>query len=298
MKFRFLLLVLSAFSLLSNVVYADCSKEEIIEFLKLGFSKEQTQEICNETFIKYDESVGSENLQIDNLTFSEKLEFGLISEESIILNQNHQLNIEIGVIRGESSLSSKDNIYQDYTNDLSYKLSGNTTTLVYHFNFYKLLIGAGYHNFILYGKSNSVNRSFLSNNTLDSYNITIQLKTEKLDISGFFVSVGYEINLTENIELSPQLRWGVANQVLVDQISYLDISTTSNSLNQNSVLYEKLSSTEDIKILHIPIIYRLETFGVGLNLSVMQNEFEYKTGESSSKYKMGESLSLFLGRRF
>ena len=57
---KLLLIMLTVFS--TTLAFAECSKTELLQFIELGFSKEEIKQICKDDSISFDEeqSVDSE----------------------------------------------------------------------------------------------------------------------------------------------------------------------------------------------------------------------------------------------
>jgi hypothetical protein len=129
------------------------------------------------------------------------------------------------------------------------------------------------------------------------FNLDLSIR-ENINIAGFFSLIGYEFTAFGNVEIVPQFRWGFANDVSIETTADLTITDLDDTVSSSERSSEKYESKSDIKIFALPIIYRYDSFGVGLNVYTVRNEFIEEFDTTTSTYETKNGLSIIFGNKF
>ena len=315
----------------TTLAFAECSKTELLQFIELGFSKEEIKQICKDDSISFDEeqSVDSEqksdekrvsdasDLDDEEEGFFEKY-VGLelfgdddeedVAEEEVVqqesqidetptTSKNHQIVLEFGSLEGEFTMRSEDEILGAYSEKLDHDLRGSSFMISYQHNFRGLVVGAGYQSLGLNGESEKVQRTFTTSTGLN-YDMSIQLRVENLSIIGLFALIGYEFTVFNNIEITPQARWGFANNTTIELTGIVSANDPTNTVLSGSTINEKYESQTDVKVFALPVIWRFDSFGAGLNVYTVRNEFIDEFETTTAKYQTKNGLLLSFGNKF
>jgi DNA-binding transcriptional MerR regulator len=168
----------------SSSLYAACSKKEIVQFVELGFTKEEIKQICEDDSIDFGkdqseaneveeadeetsenkESVNDRNDEVESIrTDPESRQETLQQARQSTKQGRSQIFFEIGGMNGKYSMKSSDEIVREYSGDLDHDLSGAMFSLGYQYKFdSNMLVGLGYQSFNLEGESKEVSKTFFS----------------------------------------------------------------------------------------------------------------------------------------
>jgi len=295
---------------IAKSVFAECSKKEIIQFIEMEFSKEEIKKICNDNSIEFDnESDGKEEksqnqtvIEAENIKEVDEEQEELTNEvaqkkkEVIKTLKNQQIVLEIGSLEGEYTMSSRDPFFGPYSEKLDHDLRGSAFMVSYQYNFRNLIVGAGYQSLSLSGESERVRETGITD-TGFVFNLDLRIR-EDINIAGLFSLIGYEFTVFDNVELVPQFRWGFSNNVSIEITADLTATDLANTVSSSSSVSEKYESKTDVKIFALPVIYRYDSFGVGLNVYTVRNEFVEEFDTTTSTYQTKNGLLLSFGNKF
>ena len=200
-------------SLATSHAIAECSKKELVQFIELGFSKEEIKQICKDdsiTFSKFedkesdsrefdDEATDTETSNIEDekedesdSTVVETPKSAFQQVRSSTRNTRNQIILEIGGMNGEYTLTSNDDILREYSGALDHQLSGGIFLISYQYKFESnLIFGVGYQAFNLEGESDSVKRSFSYGGVFFT-DYGVKIKTDEFQGNGLVGIIGYE----------------------------------------------------------------------------------------------------------
>jgi DNA-binding transcriptional MerR regulator len=298
----------------SNSLYAACSKKEIVQFVELGFTKEEIKQICEDDSIDFgkDQSQANEAEEADEKTRDNKEPVKErndeiesipttpeVSQETLqqarqsTKQGRSQIVFEIGGMNGEFTLTSNDEVLREYSGQLDHQLSGGIFSVTYQYKFdSNLIVGLGYQYFKLEGESETVRRSFVSNGTFLS-NVGLKIKTNEFKGSGLVGLIGYEFNISKSVDISPQLRIGISNEISATQTAYSSVSGINTSSRGDEV-------SENITPIGIaiPLVYRFGAFGLGVSIYSLKASLGEEVDSSESKAETTAGAMIFLGNKF
>lgn len=302
-------------SLATSHAIAECSKKELVQFIELGFSKEEIKQICKDdsiTFSKFedkesdsrefdDEATDTETSNIEDekedesdSTVVETPKSAFQQVRSSTRNTRNQIILEIGGMNGEYTLTSNDDILREYSGALDHQLSGGIFLISYQYKFESnLIFGVGYQAFNLEGESDSVKRSFSYGGVFFT-DYGVKIKTDEFQGNGLVGIIGYEFNISDSLEITPQLRIGVSNEITVTQTAY----TSGNFIGANTSTRSTDSDTITPIGLSIPIVYRFGSFGLGLSLYSLAAGVEDEINSSKAEITTTAGGQIFLGNKF
>ena len=297
----------------SSSLYAACSKKEIVQFVELGFTKKEIKQICEDDSIDFGkdpseaneveeadeetsenkESVNDRNDEVESIrTDPESPQETLQQARQSTKQGRSQIFFEIGGMNGKYSMKSSDEIVREYSGDLDHDLSGAMFSLGYQYKFdSNMLVGLGYQSFNLEGESKEVSKTFFSGG-LYFPDFRLKARVDELKGSGLFGVVGYEGRISNSVEIVPQIRLGISNEITVTRTFLL-----SGINGSSSVKGEEKATVTPVGIA-LPIIYRFGAFGLGFTVYGMVAGFEYEEDSTKENVQTTAGGMIFLGNKF
>jgi hypothetical protein len=224
-----------------------------------------------------------------------KQKFG--SDTTSTKERRHQIVFEIGSMNGEYTLKSDNEIVKEYSERMDHELAGGLFVISYQYKFNSnMIVGVGYQAYNLEGESERVTRTFNTSDGLATFDMGLKLKTHELEGSGLLGIVGYEGHITDSIEITPQLRIGIANNISLTRTLYF--STNVPNADITPEMREEYSETGSTFGVALPIVYRFESFGLGFSVYAMVSGFEYDGESTQEEVRTTAGGQIFLGNKF
>jgi len=199
-------------------------------------------------------------------------------------NVSDIINFEGGSAGGKTTWKTEDlsDEYEAYFNEkMDHDLSGGAGSITYmRITKSNLMFGGGFHSYAVSGESEEVVQDIVGYGTY-----TTQIKTDKFEVSGGFMMIGFHLEMNERWWFQPQLRVGLGNTY---KIQYTVIRTYKQDGFEPLVeeWTDGGSMNGNLSVIVLPITYKAEKFIFGAQLHVvgakMTTEVTYENREKET----------------
>lgn len=309
-----------SFILSYSIVYAECSKKELLQFIELGFSKKEIQQICKTDSIEFESNIktdkqnendnskseiivqeqSTEDNDFEESTERKDTDYQKFSTDypvqtsSFRKSKNNRITFEIGGMTGSYDIDFTDDSTNTDLGTFDHKLGGTLYLVSFQHKLNSdFVVGVGYQSFKLEGESDQFQLIVTDPSTFTTFDFRFKIKTNEFSGTGLVGIFGYDLNLSPKIELTPQLRVGVANELKLVRTLSLDV----RGLLSTSVKQEVTESASTIGIA-LPVSYKFEDFGLGITLYALRAGFERDDDGSKEEIITDSGAQLLVSHKF